>query len=365
MQRALLRELPDAQIIARAPGRVNLIGEHTDYNGFPVLPMAIDRSIWVAVARRSDSTLRIRSMEPSRYPPEDVPLAHLTDRLRTGTWIDYVIAAARCRPPAGGLEVVVGGDVPPEAGLSSSSALVVASLLALSPAGDRKELAEEARLAECYVGTLSGGMDHAISLLGRPGHALRIDFRPVRVVPVPMPEAVAIVVADSGIVAAKSGAAREAYNARVRQCMDAARLLGADDDGLLADVRPADRRAHELADPILRRRAGFVFAEAERVDAAADALGAVDLPRLGRLLDASHAGLRDDYEVSHPAVDRLVEKACSAGALGARIVGAGFGGCIVALCERQTAADVVVALGPRAWCFEAAGAAERVEDPTR
>ncbi len=363
MRRALLRQLPDAQIIARAPGRVNLIGEHTDYNGFPVLPLAIDRSIWVAAAPRRTSTLHIRSMDPSRYPAAEIPLRQLTRRPPAGTWIDYVVAAARVRPPDDGLEIVVGGDVPPEAGLSSSSALVVASLLAMSPVGDRAALAEEARMAERYVGTLSGGMDHAISLLARPGHALRIDFRPLRIVPVQLPETLAIVVADSGVVAAKTGAAREAYNDRVRQCMAAARLLGVDGDGLLADVPAGNRRAEQLDDPLLSRRAGFVFAEAERVDEAIDALGAADLVRLGRLLDASHAGLRDDYEVSHPAVDRLVEAARSAGALGARVVGAGFGGCMVAVCERRMAADVVAALGPHAWRFEAASAAERM-DPT-
>jgi galactokinase len=361
MRQAVLRELLDARVIARAPGRVNLIGEHTDYNGFPVLPMAIDRSIWVATAPRAERTLLIRSVEANKFPGEEIPLDQLAQRRRVGTWVDYVVAAARKRPPATGLEMVVAGDVPPEAGLSSSSALVVASLLALSPAGDRTLLAEQARHAERYVGTLSGGMDHAISLLARPGHALRIDFRPVRVEAVAIPASLGVVVADSGVTAAKSGAARQAYNDRVRQCLTAAQLLGVD-DGLLADVGERERRrVGAIQDPVLRRRTGFVFDEAKRVEAAVEMLRTGDLPALGALLDASHAGLRDEYEVSHPTVDRLVETARGAGALGARVVGAGFGGCIVAVCERQVVPDLIAAFGARAWRFEAAGPAERCE----
>ena len=357
MRQAVLRELPDAQVIARAPGRVNLIGEHTDYNGFPVLPMAIDRSIWVAIASRGTRTVLIRSVDPSRYPSEEIPLEQLAQRPPAGTWVDYVIAAARKRPPSTGLEIVVAGDVPPEAGLSSSSALVVASLLALSPVGDRAELAEEAWLAERYVGTLSGGMDHAISLLARPGHALRIGFRPVHVRAVPMPKNLGVVVADSGVAAAKSGAAREAYNERVRQCQSAARLLGVD-GGLLADVPESGRTLEVIRNPVLHRRARFVFDEAVRVEAAVKMLASRDLRGLGALVAESHIGLRDQYEVSHPAVDQLVDAAHGSGALGARVVGAGFGGCIVAVCERPRIPDLVTALGPHAWCFEAAGPAD-------
>ncbi len=256
----------------------------------------------------------------------------------------------------------MGGDIPAEAGLSSSSALVVGAFLALGPAGDRRELAEEARLAERYVGTLSGGMDQAISLLGQAGHALRIDFEPLRIEPVPVPEEIVIVVAHSGVHAAKSGAAREAYNARVRECAQAARCLGAEPGKTLAAVDPSSRMALDrIDDPVLRRRARFVFEEAERVELAVAALGSADLPRLGALLNASHAGLRDDYEVSHPAVDRLVERALAAGASGARVVGAGFGGCIVAVCDAEAAPDLCRELGPEAWSFTPAPGAERVE----
>ncbi len=360
MRSRLIEALPDATVVVRAPGRVNLIGEHTDYNGFPVLPMAIDRGIWIATAPRGDATMVVRSIDPAKYPAEAIPLAEIASRPPAGTWIDYVVAAVRRRPPVAGLELVVAGTVPAEAGLSSSSALVVAAFLAMGEVGDRAALAEEARLAERYVGTLSGGMDQAIALLGMRGHALRIDFRPVRATAVEMPPDIAVVVAHSGVQAAKSGAAREAYNARVHECMAAARELGAGGDGLLADVELSRRTAvHELDDAVLGRRAGYVFAEARRVEEAVHALRSGNLPVLGELLNASHRGLRDDYEVSHPAVDALVKRARAAGAAGARVVGAGFGGCIVAVCERARAGDLRAALGPKAWVFSPAAGAER------
>jgi galactokinase len=360
MRNQLIQALPDATLVVRAPGRVNLMGEHTDYNGFAVLPMAIDRGIWIAAAPRDAATLTVRSIDPVRYPSETIALDALPERSPAGTWVDYVVAAARRRLPAAGLELVVAGDVPAEAGLSSSSALVVASFLALGEIDDRAELAEHARLAERYVGTLSGGMDQAIALLGQAGQALKIDFRPVRAAHVAMPPNIAVVVAHSGVAAAKSGAAREAYNSRVRECLAAARHLGVPNGGLLADATPAMRCAlHDLEDPVLRQRAGFVFAEARRVEEAARALKAGNLPVLGELLNASHRGLRDDYEVSHPAVDALAERALAAGAAGARVVGAGFGGCIVAVCARERAPQLRAALGPEAWNFSPAAGADR------
>ncbi len=361
MEHALHAQLPAATIIASAPGRVNLIGEHTDYNGFPVLPLAIDRHVWIAAAPLREPILRIRSIDPARYPGEEIALADLRTRTRRGSWTDYVVAAARCRTPTRGIELLVAGDIPPEAGLSSSSALVVASFLALGEPGERTALAEQARRAERYVGTLSGGMDHAISLLARRGHALRIDFRPLRTQAVPVPESLGIVVAHSGVRAAKSGTAREGYNARVRECLEAARQMGAAENGLLADVPGRNRAALtvRLEDPLLRQRARFVFQEARRVEAAVDALRRADLVALGELLNASHAGLRDDYQVSHPAVDALVSRALAGGADGARVLGAGFGGCIVAVCERDRAAALVASLGEQAWVFAPSGPALR------
>jgi galactokinase len=220
------------------------------------------------------------------------------------------------------------------------------ALLFAAHDANRLQLAEAAAAAERYVGTQSGGMDQAASLLGTADHALLLQFRPLRAETVPVPKALAIVVADSGVRAEKGGAAQQAYNQRVQQCLLAASAMGALPGGLLADVPGVRRaeRARALPDALLARRAGFVFAEAERVIAAVAALRAGDLQGLGALVDASHRGLRDDYEVSHPAVDALVEVARRHGALGARIVGAGFGGCAIALCRSEKAAAMQKAL---------------------
>lgn len=332
---------------AFAPGRINLIGEHTDYNGFPVLPFALPLGVAVVARPRHDDRLVVQNRDTARFPHETLALGDLPTRPRRGTWVDYVVAGLRLFPPASGAELLVAGDLPIASGLSSSSALVCASALLFAPERtDRRELAERARLGEQYVGTLSGGMDQAVSLLAVPPHALRIDFRPLRVEPIPLPADFAVVVADSGVRAEKGGMAQQGYNDRVRQCGAAAAALGAPPGGLLADVPGADRlaRARTLADPLLARRAAFVFAEAARVEAAVAALQAGDLITLGRLLDHSHAGLRDDYEVSHPQVDALVSASRSHGALGARIVGAGFGGCCIALTTRSAAEQLATAL---------------------
>ncbi len=368
LRRRLLAELPDATVIAQAPGRVNLIGEHIDYNGFPVLPIAVDRRVWVAAAPRSEFTLCVRNIDAASYPAETIPLDALRTRQPRESWVDYVVAAALARhlsTGCAGVELLVGGDIPPAAGLSSSSAVVVASLLALGPCDDRVKLAERACRAERYVGTLSGGMDQAISLLAEPGRALRIDFDPLRIAPVELPSDLAIVVANSGVVAPKGGSVQHAYNTRVQECSSAAERLGAPArEGVgvkLVDVPLAERLSvPELPDPA-RRRARFVYAEAARVEAAIDALARHDLTLFGAILDASHAGLRDDYEVSHPEVDRLVGRARAAGALGARIVGAGFGGCIVAACRRGQVSSLLEALGPSAMRLEPCGPAGRVE----
>jgi len=344
---SLREDLPHAQALAFAPGRVNLIGEHTDYNGLPVLPFAIGLGVAAAAAPRSGPAVLVRSVLADRFAAESIPLAALGTRPRAGSWVDYVVAGLRVHPPPAACEILVRGDLPAAAGLSSSSALVVASALLFAPADvDRVQLAQQAAAAERYVGTQSGGMDQAASLLGMEGHALRIAFRPLRVQPVPVPAELAVVIADSGVRAEKGGGAQRAYNERVEQCARAAATFGVPAGGLLADLPGKNReaRARSLRDPLLARRAGFVFAEGVRVDEAVAALRAGDLPRLGGLIDASHAGLRDEYEVSHPAVDALVAVAKQHGALGARIVGAGFGGCCIALATQGQAASLVDAL---------------------
>ena len=250
---------------AMAPGRVNLIGEHTDYSGLPVLPFALATGCAIVATPLGAGHVEIASTTPQRFPAEQLSLADLGTRARRGTWTDYVVAGLRLSPPPSGCRLLVTGDLPVAAGLSSSSALVCASALLFAPANaDRLQLAEAAATAEQYVGTHSGGMDQAASLLGAAGHALLLEFRPLRVRRVAVPADLAIVVADSGVRAEKGGAAQHAYNERVASCRAAAALLGAPTGGLLADVPGADRqqRARSLPDPVLARRAGFVFAEA-------------------------------------------------------------------------------------------------------
>jgi galactokinase len=367
MRERLLAALPDARRIVRAPGRVNLIGEHTDYNGFPVLPMAIESSVWIAMAPRRDGLLHIRNLDGQRYPEEMICVPDVTARPRRGFWSDYVIAAARQAPLADGAELLVGSDLPAAAGLSSSAALVVASLLALGDddmVDDRAALARTAVEAEQFIGTMVGGMDQTVCLLAEPRHALRIDFRPVRTTAVPLPADLRIVVIDSGVRAEKGAAAQQAYNDRVIACAAAARQLGAPEGGLLSDVPPGRwSDVDTLQDDVLRRRAGFVFAESKRVDAAVAALEAADLVAFGELLDMSHRGLRDEYEVSHPEVDELVERAKDAGALGARIVGAGFGGSLIAASTAAAVDSLVAAFRGAARVVAPGAGAVREEIP--
>jgi galactokinase len=382
-------------LLARAPGRVNLIGEHTDYNGLPVLPLAIDRSVLGAGAPRADRTVRVASMA-ARFTPRQYEIGGRIAPDPAGDWGNYHKAAAQGLVDALGAEALCGGDfliagdVPPGAGLSSSSALVVGSLLALLAAANRGIapvcLAELAAAAERYVGTQSGGMDQAVCLLARAGHALRIDFDPLRTRPVAMPAGAALVVCHSLVDAEKSGAARAAYNRRVAECRLACRVLehrlGVTVPTLgawpAASGRPLSDAAAELAgllpdeplsldeiaarggvattalraavgddDPVARyavvRRARHVCSEAARVDAAEAALAAGDWPALGALMRASHASCRDDYEISVPALEQLVDAATAAGAIGARLTGAGFGGCTITL---------VAAGGERAFIAE-------------
>jgi N-acetylgalactosamine kinase len=378
-----------ATIAVSAPGRVNLIGEHTDYNGLPVLPIAIERSIVIAGAARSDRRVQIVNVDPS-FPPREYELANEIPAFPAGDWGNYAKAAAQGlhlllgEKDLRGGDFLVEGNIPAGAGLSSSSALVVASALALlavnERTADRARLAEVLACAERYVGTLSGGMDQAICLLAEAGRALRIDFAPLRTRLVPVGSGYSFVVCDSLVAAQKSGAARAGYNQRVRECRLASHIishvlreqlprplaqLGDLRDLLppaslrnlidsLADVLPshpvrideAARLTGSNPEELSRKlaleprsdatyavspRARHVLGEARRVDEAEDALRNGDWQKFGALMDASHASCRDDYEVSCPELEALVSAAKEAGALGARLTGAGFGGCTVNL----------------------------------
>ncbi|MBI1816059.1 MAG: galactokinase [Deltaproteobacteria bacterium] len=375
--------------LVRAPGRVNLLGEHTDYNGLPVLPMAIDHAVMIAAAANADTAVRLRNLDET-YPARNYHLASTIAPFAGGDWGNYHKAATqglyatRHGTLRQGGDFLVDGNIPAGAGLSSSSALVVASALAVLALNDIEipfaELAELLPHAERYVGTLSGGMDQCISLLAVADHALRIDFFPLRVRPVPLPSGYRVVVCHSLVTAEKSGAARLAYNLRVVECRLAVRacevalapalpralrtlgdlanlfpgrslpeLLPAVDARLpprpltLAEIArvvgasPMQLRDEchipgEIGDRFtVLPRLRHVLTEAERVNRAERILASGDAPAFGALMDASHASCRDDYEISCPEIEELVATAKESGAVGARVTGAGFGGCIVAL----------------------------------
>ena len=405
---------------AIAPGRVNLIGEHTDYNGLPVLPIAIQRGIRIEFRVLDEPVVRLDS-PASRFDPFEFRLKRPIAAADQGHWSNYVRAAARGLiehglPLRRGIEGTVTGDVPIAAGLSSSSALVVASALALLKASgvesiSRLELAALMARAERFVGLEGGGMDQAACLHGEAGHALRIEFEPLRVTKVAVPEGWRWVVASSLARAEKSAGAREAYNERARQCREALeavkqggerfrgksrdiRMFGRDAGdrfrgksrdarmfawdarerfrGKRRDARMAGRDARveqapatyrglvaggglgeliegarEVLSPVLLRRFRHVVTEGRRVAQAEAAMREGDLGRFGELMVASHESLRRDYEVSTSALDEIVAIALEAGAAGARLTGAGFGGCAVALCDDRTVGAVMEALAAR------------------
>lgn len=359
---------PEAEAVAVAPGRVNLIGEHTDYNGLPVLPMALNRDVRVRFRALQEPVVRLAG-DRAEFGDVAFGLGRPVRPAVRGHWSNYARAAAKGLLDHGialrrGIDGHVSGNLPPAAGLSSSSALVVASALALLHANERAvaplELAALAARAERFAGAEGGGMDQAASLCGVDGHALRIGFDPLRVAPVPVPGGWRWLLASSLAVAEKTGRAREAYNDRVRECRDATRRLAAVLGSEAAEEEPTFGRlvaafgtdallelAKDRLDPVLLRRTRHVLTEARRVEQARSALAASRQTEFGNLMTASHESLRDDYEASTPALDALVSTAMEAGAAGARLTGAGFGGFAVVLCAGATAAAVGEALAER------------------
>jgi galactokinase len=332
-----------------APGRVNLIGEHTDYNDGFVLPIALPYVTTATVTPRADGRLRIRSVQRP-----DEPAAVAVADLRPGAvrgWAAYVAGVVWAlreagHPVDGGADISVDGRVPYGAGLSSSAALEcsVATALddALRLALPRLELARLAQRAENgFVGVPSGMMDQLASLLCTAGAALFVDIRGdgtrPRAEQVPLRLAAAglsILVIDTQTPHQHAGGE---YAARRRSCEEAAAVLGVP---ALRDVAAADLDAAlaRLADGVLRRRVRHVVTENERVLRAVAVLRAGQVAELGPLLTASHASLRDDYEVTVPQLDTAVDAALAAGALGARMTGGGFGGCVLALLPAGAAA---------------------------
>ncbi|HEX5758454.1 MAG TPA: galactokinase [Thermoanaerobaculia bacterium] len=336
----------------RAPGRVNLIGEHTDYNDGFVLPMAVERDTVVAAAPRAGHTLRVTSL--NRGEEETVDLA-APPRPRRGTWLDYVEGTARVLEEEvgalGGADLVLLGDVPEGGGLSSSASLETAVGLALAALSGRtldpRRLALAAQAAEHrFVGIRCGIMDQLTAVLGRAGHALLIDCRSLDVTPIPLqPGRAAVLVCDSGV---HHRLAASAYNERRAACEETvARLAAAHPEWrALRDVPPAELERHAgLLPPPLLARARHVVSEMERTLQGAEALAAGELAAFGRLMLASHRSLRDDYEVSVPELDLLVEAAAAVeGVYGSRLTGGGFGGCTVTLVRPEAVARAGAAL---------------------
>lgn len=359
--------------LAEAPGRVNLIGDHTDYNGLPVFPMALQRRIRIVFRARPDARVCLAGSDG--YPLREFTIASAIEPFPAGDWGNYVKASARAlarrfgdlRGGMLGMDAVVSGDIPAAAGLSSSSALVVAAAQALLAANRIQagfaELMELLPEGEQYVGTRGGAMDHAVCLAGEEAKALKIDFSPLAVHPTAVPADWRFLVANSLVRAEKAGGARAAYNARRDSCRKALAHFGGNlsyHDLLRRYPLPELLHQAEALPDEDRRRFRHVVTEAQRVEEARAAMIAGRLDRFGELMTASHLSLRDDFEVSHPEVDKLVEVLLAAGAAGARVTGAGFGGCVVALCQAADTERIQRAVEAGFYAKRTPGAAERL-----
>ena len=311
-----------ARRIAFAPGRVNLIGDHTDYTGGLVLPMAVHLGTTVEVDLAGDVVALTSATEPERCV---VPLEVLDPSAAEPAWARYVAGVVSELRPTAGVVGTVTTTLPVGAGLSSSAALEVAVALALGFTGDTLELALLCQRAEQRAsGVPCGVMDQLASSAGIAGHALLIDCTTNELTPVPLPDGVEVVAIHSGEERRLAGSA---YAERRAACEAAAAVLGPLRGASLADL-------DGIGDPVVRRRARHVVTENERVRVFASALASGDLAAAGDAMVASHASLRDDFEVSTDALDALVERlSATPGVYGARLTGAGFGGCVVALTE--------------------------------
>lgn len=334
-------------LMARAPGRVNLIGEHTDYNDGFVLPAAISVESRIAASPRGDGVIRVVACDFGGAVAEwqvDAPFAPH----RAEPWADYIRAMTASMVERGhalaGADIAVSGTVPKGAGLSSSASLMVGigtALAALSGlAIVPSDMARMAQAGECdHVGVRCGIMDQLASAAGRKDHALMIDSRSLDVRPVALPAGMEILIVHSGV---ERGLVEGAYNERRAQCEAAAAAVG------VAALRDADLAMLERArlDPLTLARARHVVTENDRVLAAAEALAAGDLAAMGALMTASHRSMRDDFEITVPRIDTMVAelRTLIGPEGGARMTGGGFGGAVVALCPADRADAVLAAL---------------------
>lgn len=339
----------EPEFIVRAPGRVNLIGEHTDYNGGFVMPLAVERATWIALRRRDGDRARLFSLDFGSWAEagaDETPLRggeHSWDRYFAGVAGEFAKNF-----PFQAWEGVSVSDLPLGAGLSSSASFELALARAFAAvAGVGWDPAQMAllchRVESEWVGVNCGTMDQLAVALGRRRHALLIDCRSLEVRPIPLPKGLAIVILDTTKARTLAGSA---YNVRRQQCEEAAGRLGA---ASLRDV-PLDifRKAASSLDPILAKRARHVITENTRTLEAAAAMAKNDAVSLGRLMNLSHESLRHDYEVSCEELDAIVEAArAQKSCLGARMTGAGFGGCAVALVAEKQVDGFIKAVDER------------------
>lgn len=341
------------QFVVRAPGRVNLIGEHTDYNDGFVFPAAIDFEMQIAGSARPDRQVRAFALNESIPSPSTTFSLDSLQKSVDASWSNYMRSVAsqliRDGHALSGMNVVVYGTVPIGSGLSSSAAMEMASSLAFETASGftlepvkRALLGQQAEWDPNFVGVKCGIMDQFISALGRKSHALFIDTRTLDYEAVPLPESGVVLLVSNTNVKHELAGDDSAYNTRHSECERAVEVLRSVLPGIkaLRDVSVAQFEAHQdlLSDPI-RKRARHVVTEDERVLESVSALKAGNVERFGELMNASHDSLRDDYEVSCRELDVMVDAARKVnGVLGSRMTGAGFGGCTVSL-VRDDAVD--------------------------
>jgi galactokinase len=337
--------------IIRAPGRVNLIGEHTDYNDGFVLPLAIDRAVWLALRPRSDGRVLAYSLEK----PETVEFA-LSDLQKGSGWGEYVKGMAHMLQEAGykltGWDGMLTSDVPVGSGLSSSAALEMAAGCAFTAvSGFPFDGVEMARLGQKteneWVGANTGIMDQMISANGQAGFALLIDCRSLATQPIPLPMGTAVLIMDT---MTRHSHTESGYNERRQQCETAADYF---EVKALRDVSITEFLAQENElEPLIRQRARHVVTENLRTLNATKAMQNGDAPLLGQLMNESHASLRDDFAVTNEELDIMARLAQEQpGCYGARMTGGGFGGCAVALVRADLADDVATAVATQ---YEAA-----------
>ncbi len=341
-----------APLSVQAPGRVNLIGEHTDYNDGFVLPCAIDYHTAIAAAPRDDLLVRVVAADYGDAIDEFTVDGEIVPR-DDAQWANYVRGVVKYLIARGvgkqGMEIAIAGNVPQGAGLSSSASLEVAIGIAYADVAGHHMAPIDIALAgqeaeNKFVGCNCGIMDQLISALGQRNHALLIDCRSLETQPVPVPSGFAVMVIDSKV---QRGLTESEYNTRRKQCETAAAHFGVkalrDVDAAMLDA------AKGKLDPIVYRRVRHIVTENARTVEAAEALAANDLKRVGVLMAASQASMRDDFEITVPAIDALVEIA--QGVIGeeggVRMTGGGFGGCVVALVPRERVEAIQAAVAER------------------